>query len=61
VTLVSYTDAQYRNMEKNGQAQDMYVSQIPVMLPLQEDDTYSRTGVYTSIMALPQFEGSTEV
>ena len=62
VTLVSYTDEQYRNIEKTGQAQDsMFVSSTQVALPLSTDDSYSRGMIYSAIMALPEFEGSTEV
>lgn len=61
VNLVSYTSEQYREMEKSGTAKDMQVASTGITLPIREDDTYTRANIYQAIMALPEFEGSTEV
>lgn len=61
VNLASYTSEQYRDMEKSGQAQNMQVASTGIVLPLREDDIYSRASIYESIMAMPEFEGATEV
>ncbi len=61
VNLAGYTSEQYRQMEKTGQAENLQVSSTGVTLALREDDTYTRAQIYTEIMALPDWEGSTEV
>jgi len=59
VNLASYTSEQYRLAEKSG-GDSMQVASVGLTLPLREDDTYTRAQIYTDIMALPGWEGSTE-
>ncbi len=61
VNLASYTSEQYREMEKTGEAKGMQVASTGIVLPIRDDDTYTRTNIYQSIMALPEWEGSTGV
>lgn len=61
INIASYTSKQYRDMEKAGTAKDMQVASTGITLPIREDDTYTRENIYADIMALPEWEGSTEV
>ena len=61
VNFASYTSEQYREMEKTGTAKDMQVASTEIVLPLMENDTYTRANIYQSIMGLPEWAGSIEV
>lgn len=39
----------------------MQVGSTAVVLPLDENDTYTRTGIYSAIMALPEWTDSIRV
>jgi hypothetical protein len=58
VNLASYTSEQYRNAEKENPQTDNIVASTQVLLPLFEDDTYSREKIYDAIMASPDWEDS---
>lgn len=61
VNLASYTSEQYRDAEKTDATKNMQVASTGITLPLRDDDTYTRANIYAAIMALPEWEGSTEV
>ncbi len=61
VNLASYTSEQYRQIEKGETGKNMVVANTGVTLPLRADDTYTRAQIYTDIMALPEWAGSTMV
>lgn len=59
VNLASYTDAQYRELEKQSTSGEGYaVSSTAVVLPLPTDDIVSRALTYTQIMSLPEWQDS---
>lgn len=60
VNLASYTSEQYRQQEKETK-DGMQVASTAVILPLVEDDTYSRASIYEAIMALPEWADSVKV
>lgn len=60
VNLVSYTCEQYRLIEKQTKG-NMQVGSTAVVLPLNENDTYTRTSIYSAIMNLPEWTGSIRI
>lgn len=60
VNLASYTSEQYRLTEKQTK-ENLQVGSTSVVLPLDENNTYSRTSIYEAIMNLQEWTDSLRV
>jgi hypothetical protein len=62
VKLQQYTSEEYRNLEKTYNQDSLYVAkELPLRLDMTAEDAdgATRATIYTAIMALPEWEGST--
>jgi hypothetical protein len=66
VHLAQYTSIVYRELEKTNNSNSatekvVRTDTITMMLPVAEAETLTRAQLYTIIMAMPEWEGSTAI